>query len=267
MLALELPCFVFTSAHLHQVSSQRAISQYHRLPGGGLLFSSINSTPSHVNTPQLPYPSPHYALRLCVRGSSRAPRPAAAQHAVLGWAELHRAELIQPVAQGGESHSQVLFFCRRMCRGETWLWFHALLGGTKKQFSHFTHMWLQKKKKVLFFNPNHSFICSANLTEYLWCLRLITQFDFPQRWLERLTDERKNQSDDRTGSLKFHTSREKTCLTCSSSKSWNKTLRSLELRETFWNDNWRHCSGGQLTAVLLAIIWWNEAWCCSTFGL
>lgn len=88
LLALELSCFVFTSAHLHQVSSQRAVSQYHRLPTGVPLFLlSINSAPSHVNTPRPPYPGPHYALRLCVRGSSRAPSACrgTARRARLSW--------------------------------------------------------------------------------------------------------------------------------------------------------------------------------------
>lgn len=40
------------------------------------------------------------------------------------------------------------------------------------------------------------------------------------------------------------------------------------------DDSWRHCSGGQLvwrtasvTDIILLIMWWNVAWCCSTSGL
>lgn len=108
----------------------------------------------------------------------------------------------------------------------------TLCWGEQKNNFRISHICGHKRTFVLFFNPNHSFICSANLTEYLWCLRLITQFDFPRRWLERLTDERKNQSDDGTGSLwSFTPAVKKTsqCLICSSnttSKQNFKTFRT-----------------------------------------
>lgn len=139
MLVLELACFVFTSAHLHQVSSQRAVSQYHRLLGGTgapLLLLSCKYTPALIMRFGCVFEAPPGLVGL--------PRHSTPSSAVLSRTALSSSREESPIHRFSSSAGECV-------GGENPAVVSRSAGGNKKTIFTFHTYVATKKTFVLFF--------------------------------------------------------------------------------------------------------------------